>query len=215
MNRKQFTFFASYLDAVEDLPVEQRGIFFDAVIMYSLRDIDPEFDHDNIVAKAVFTAIKPVLDQSKFRAKAGQKGGASKAKPKQTGSKKKAKPKQTGSYRKGKERKGVEGSGVGKDKTKAIRPDNFTEQEFDDLLSHRKAMKAPLTKLALAGLVSQFEKSGLPVAECIEKMANRGWRGFEAEWVKKNDKPNGDKKTFAQIRSENNKQACREFAEDS
>ena len=66
---------------------------------------------------------------------------------------------------------------------KAIRPESFSEKEFDNLLLHRKSMKAPLTQLALDGLVCQFDKSCLSVSDCIQEMANRGWRGFKAEWV--------------------------------
>lgn len=67
-------------------------------------------------------------------------------------------------------------------------PDSFSEKELEDLKEHRKEMKAPLTRLALAGIVSQIKKSGLTTRECIDEMANRGWKGFKADWVKKKAK---------------------------
>ena len=72
--------------------------------------------------------------------------------------------------------------------TTAIRPDNFPEDEWGYLLTHRKSKKAPLTGIALKGLLKEFDKSGLTYGECVSEMANRGWTGFKAEWVGGNKK---------------------------
>jgi uncharacterized protein YdaU (DUF1376 family) len=58
------------------------------------------------------------------------------------------------------------------------------------------ARKAPLTKTALDAVVSEAAKAGITLAEAVRISAERGWRGFKAEWyqnlsasVKQNGKP--------------------------
>lgn len=75
---------------------------------------------------------------------------------------------------------------VKKKTTKAIRPDNFSEKDWDDLVAHRKAKKAPLSQKAVDGLSREFAKSGMSISDCIGEMAIRGWTGFKAEWVSGN-----------------------------
>ena len=77
---------------------------------------------------------------------------------------------------------------VKQNNTKLALPSSFTEKEFKDLISHRKALKAPLTQLALDGIVKQVSLSGLSVSDCIQEMAVRSWKGFKADWVTDNKK---------------------------
>lgn len=79
-------------------------------------------------------------------------------------------------------------------KEKLIKPDFFTDEEWEHLKTHRTAKKAPMTELAVAGLIREFKKTNLSVLECIEEMAVRGWVGFNAEWVNKKGAKNGSTK---------------------
>jgi hypothetical protein len=90
--RNAFTFYRSYYEAARELPDEQRLALYDAFIPYALDGIEPDISG---ITKAMFILIKPVLDTSKKRAKAGELGGSSKANNKQTESKSEAKRKQT------------------------------------------------------------------------------------------------------------------------
>lgn len=52
----------------------------------------------------------------------------------------------------------------------------------DQFLEIRRALKKPLTKIAMSGLVNQFEAAGLSVNDGMVVCTANGWRGFHAEW---------------------------------
>lgn len=71
LKRSQFTFYASYFDAVENLPKTRRYEALRAIIAYALEgalpaDLTP-------AANGVFTAIRPNLDASRVKAAARRK----------------------------------------------------------------------------------------------------------------------------------------------
>ncbi len=66
MQRKQFTFYRSYFEALQNLDTEQMHRTLTAIVDYALNeklseDLDP-------VETAVFTVVKPHLDSSRERA---------------------------------------------------------------------------------------------------------------------------------------------------
>ena len=75
--RKQFTFFRSYLDSAKALDTkEEQADFLLAICEYGLNGVLPE-QKKGFVA-AVFAAVKPNLDSSLAKAKAGSAGGRAK-----------------------------------------------------------------------------------------------------------------------------------------
>lgn len=58
-------------------------------------------------------------------------------------------------------------------------------QLADDFITHRKACKAPITKTALEGFQREADKLGMPIAEAVAYAIERGWRGFKAEWYRR------------------------------
>lgn len=100
----------------------------------------------------------------------------------------------------------------------SIRPGWMTEKQLDDLIAHRKAHKnkPPQTEAAFTSLFEEIFKAtglGFSIDDCIGKMANRGWQGFEAAWMHEKNN-SGEKKTFSEIRREKNIKAMKEFAGD-
>jgi uncharacterized protein YdaU (DUF1376 family) len=65
----------------------------------------------------------------------------------------------------------------------AIRPDDVTERVWSDFLAIRRAKKSPLTATALAGIEREALKAGMTLAEVLAMCCERGWQGFNAEWV--------------------------------
>lgn len=65
--RKQFTFFSSYLDAIDELPRRIQGEIVLAIAEYALRGTVPVLTG---TAKTVFTLVRPTLDKGAARAKA-------------------------------------------------------------------------------------------------------------------------------------------------
>ena len=92
--RTQFTFYASFFDAVSRIKKKaDRADAYDAICAYALREEDPDFSKMSDAAQIAFLLIKPNLDSSRRKAKSGKSGGSSK----QTASKAEANSKQSGS----------------------------------------------------------------------------------------------------------------------
>lgn len=70
-NRKQFTFYSSFYDAIQELPKKQQGEIVLAVCAYALYGEVTELKG---AAKCAFELIQPILDTASFRAQAGKKG---------------------------------------------------------------------------------------------------------------------------------------------
>lgn len=57
-----------------------------------------------------------------------------------------------------------------------------------DFIQHRKALKAPITHTAVEGIKREAKKANLTFEQAVTCIIERGWRGFKAEWVTK-DQP--------------------------
>ena len=100
MERKQFTWYRSYYDALQELPAEEFRDIVLAVCAYALDGEEPELSG---VARAIFTLIRPTLEvgrsKAENRSRAEQMPGCAEQtgnKPEQT----KNKPEQTQNKRK-------------------------------------------------------------------------------------------------------------------
>ena len=97
MERKQFTFYRSFMDGIKRIKVKAaRCEAYDAIIAYALDGTEPDLDKLSDAAALAFVMAKPNLDSARKKAEAGQKGGESKdqANGKQTASKRQANRKQ-------------------------------------------------------------------------------------------------------------------------
>ena len=62
------------------------------------------------------------------------------------------------------------------------------EQIASDWITLRRAKKAPPTLRAIAGIANEAIRAGRPLPDVLEVCCNRGWTGFKAEWITK-DQP--------------------------
>lgn len=72
------------------------------------------------------------------------------------------------------------------------RPDDVSETVWDDWLRHRKTLKATVTETVIKKIRSESTKAGIPFQSALELMCVRGWRGFDAGWVKPNETKSTD-----------------------
>ena len=79
MERKQFTFFHSFREALAliDDPLE-RVQAYDIIADYALDGIEPQWNQLPKIIQMAFLLIKPTLDSSKEKARIGAKGGTAK-----------------------------------------------------------------------------------------------------------------------------------------
>lgn len=61
--------------------------------------------------------------------------------------------------------------------------DGVSEEAATEFLALRKQKRSPLTPTAWNGIKREASKAGLSVHDAVTKCIERGWRGFEAEWV--------------------------------
>lgn len=66
-----------------------------------------------------------------------------------------------------------------------LKPKNVTDQTWKDFLAHRKNKKAIVTKNVIKGFSEQAEKAGWSLEDALNESINRGWTGFKADWVNK------------------------------
>ncbi|MES2978038.1 MAG: helix-turn-helix domain-containing protein [Pseudomonadota bacterium] len=57
------------------------------------------------------------------------------------------------------------------------------EQVWQDWVALRKGKKAPITRTALTSIAAEAAKAGLSLTEALTLGCSRGWTGFEATWV--------------------------------
>lgn len=63
------------------------------------------------------------------------------------------------------------------------KPDDVSEQVWDDFLQIRKAKRAPLTETALKRISNQAEIAGIDLEEALTICVTRGWQSFDADWI--------------------------------
>ena len=66
LHRGQFTFYASYFAAVEDLPKSRRYEALSAIIRYGLDGVEPEGMKGS--PASIFAAVRPNLDSARVKA---------------------------------------------------------------------------------------------------------------------------------------------------
>ena len=77
-----------------------------------------------------------------------------------------------------------------KDKGLASKPDEVSDQIWDDFLRVRKAHNAPLTKTAFAKIIMEALKAKMSLEDVLKLCSEKNWRSFEADWLKeKGPKP--------------------------
>lgn len=105
MERKQFTWYRSYYDALKELPAEEFRDIVLAVCAYALDGEEPELSG---VARSIFTLIRPTLEVGRSRAENRSRAEQTLLSAEQTGNKPeqtKNKPEQTQNKRKQTENK--------------------------------------------------------------------------------------------------------------
>jgi uncharacterized protein YdaU (DUF1376 family) len=78
-------------------------------------------------------------------------------------------------------------------------PDGVSPATWSDFLQIRKGKKAAVTESAIKGIEREARKAGWSLEKALVECCARGWAGFKAEWVNKEQQQN---KTQHQINQE-------------
>jgi hypothetical protein len=77
------------------------------------------------------------------------------------------------------------------------KPDDVSDQTWQDFERHRHAKKAPITETVLAAFRREADRIGWTLEAALIETVARDWRGFKASWVeeKQNGRTNTDRQT--------------------
>ncbi len=67
-------------------------------------------------------------------------------------------------------------------KEKVEKPDDVSEQTWNDFTELRKSKRAPITATAITRIENEAVKAGVSLEEALSTCCERGWQGFKAEW---------------------------------
>lgn len=62
-------------------------------------------------------------------------------------------------------------------------PDGVSDAVWQSFLKVRKAKKAPMSDLALAGIKREADAAGWTLEDALSECVTRGWQAFKADWV--------------------------------
>lgn len=68
------------------------------------------------------------------------------------------------------------------------KPEDVTEQTWEDWLRLRKTKRAPVTGTVLDGAKAEAVKAGMPLQRFLEIWCMRGSQGLEADWLRTNER---------------------------
>lgn len=63
-------------------------------------------------------------------------------------------------------------------------PEGVSIDLWSDFLAYRKRLKAPVTDRVLTRLVKESKDANMTLEQVLETMIFKGWRSFEASWMK-------------------------------
>lgn len=70
------------------------------------------------------------------------------------------------------------------------KPEDVTDTTWADYSLLRDKLKAPLTQTALNAIRKEAEKAGISLEDALSTCCMRGWRGFKASWLHKDNQTN-------------------------
>lgn len=75
-------------------------------------------------------------------------------------------------------------------KKSAEKPEDVSEEVWNDFLNLRKEKKSPVTQTAINRIRTEAEKARLSLNAALTECCARGWQGFNAKWIEKEGKIN-------------------------
>ena len=184
--RDGFIFYASFLEAVKELPSEVREETILTILEYGISGI--ELEPSNPITKAIFMLVKPQIDANYKRYENGKKGGVYGKEGGRPINIETLKQPQKQTNKTAKE-KGNEEKKVKFDfKVKLMELIN-DEGLVDDFIELRKKKKAVNSESALKMFVNECEKHNYPIIEAVKICIQRNWQGFKYSWIMKDETP--------------------------
>ena len=76
-----------------------------------------------------------------------------------------------------------------RDRDALLAPEGVSIEIWNDFVLQRKKSRAVISDNVIKSIAKEAQKAGWSLEQALAECAARGWRGFKAEWVKDNKKP--------------------------
>ena len=76
-----------------------------------------------------------------------------------------------------------------RDRGALLAPEGVSIEIWNDFVLQRKKSRAVISENVIKSIAKEAQKAGWSLEQALAECAARGWRGFKAEWVKDNKKP--------------------------
>lgn len=93
-------------------------------------------------------------------------------------------------------------------------PEGVSSEVWSDFVKHRKAKRSAITRTALEGIEREALKAGWTLEAALSECCQRGWTGFKAEWVNKDQKGSNNGKSKSQLADEATERALRRLEDE-
>jgi hypothetical protein len=76
-----------------------------------------------------------------------------------------------------------------RDRGALLAPEGVSIEIWNDFVLQRKKSRAVISENVIKSIAKEAQKAGWSLEQALAECAARGWRGFKAEWVKDDKKP--------------------------
>lgn len=66
-----------------------------------------------------------------------------------------------------------------------MKPEDVSQECWDDFVAHRKAKRAIITARVVKTIRDEASSAGWTLEQALDHMVLMGWRGFKADWVQR------------------------------
>ena len=158
-------FYDSIIEGAQELPANERGQLYAAVLEYLYYGREPDFPM-RPAPKAIYTSMRPIFENQRAKQEEGRKGGKAKAKPKQTRSETEAEGQANGKQsesRRPSERQANSNS-------------NSKEKETANAVSKERARFVPPTPEEVDAYIAEKGYEGFDGEGFCAFYASKGWK---------------------------------------
>lgn len=166
-------FYDSIIEGAQELPANERGQLYAAVLEYLYYGRDPDFAM-KAAPKAIFMSMRPVFDNQRAKQEAGRKGGKAQAKAKQTASK--AEAEREAEAKQGGSRAQTEGQADAKQNASEQEQEQEVEKTTAKAVAKKRARFVPPTPEEVDAYIAEKGYSGFDGEGFCAFYASKGWK---------------------------------------
>lgn len=77
-----------------------------------------------------------------------------------------------------------------------IKPEDISEQTWNDFTQHRKAKRATVNQTVIDKMRAEALKVNMTLEQAMIHTISRGWQGFDSKWIQPEEKPKKERRVI-------------------